>query len=120
MKALTGTVLLLILPALAGCFSARYPSSRGTSSSRLPALWTADDIDNIHSSTPYFLKQQTIKEKLLATALAGCIAVSATFPGVALAVSGGGLDFAGLDISGQDFSKQNFKGKDFTQGEKKR
>lgn len=34
----------------------------------------------------------------------------------ALAVSGGGLDFAGLDISGQDFSKANYKGKDFTQG----
>jgi hypothetical protein len=36
--------------------------------------------------------------------------------GVALAVSGGGLDYAGLDISGQDFSKGNYKGKDFTQG----
>jgi uncharacterized protein YccT (UPF0319 family) len=34
----------------------------------------------------------------------------------ALAVSGGGLDYAGIDISGQDFSKGNYKGKDFTQG----
>jgi hypothetical protein len=34
----------------------------------------------------------------------------------AVAVSGGGLDFAGSDISGQDFSHGNYKGKDFTQG----
>lgn len=33
----------------------------------------------------------------------------------ALAVSGGGLDFAGLDISGQDYADKNYKGKDFTQ-----
>jgi hypothetical protein len=36
-------------------------------------------------------------------------------PAAALAVSGGGLDYAGTDISGQDFSG-NYKGKDFTQG----
>ena len=34
----------------------------------------------------------------------------------ALAVSGGGLDYANLDISGKDFSNGNYKGKDFTQG----
>jgi hypothetical protein len=34
----------------------------------------------------------------------------------ALAVSGGGLDYAGTDISGQDFSGGDYKGKDFTQG----
>lgn len=33
----------------------------------------------------------------------------------ALAVSGGGLDFANLDISNQDFSNGNYKGKDFSQ-----
>lgn len=34
----------------------------------------------------------------------------------AIAVSGGGLDYAGLDISGQDFSNNSklYKGKDFT------
>mmetsp|Transcript_21499 Transcript_21499/g.20649 ORF Transcript_21499/g.20649 Transcript_21499/m.20649 type:complete len:232 (-) Transcript_21499:319-1014(-) len=33
----------------------------------------------------------------------------------ALAVSGGGLDYANLDITGQDFSNGKYKGKDFTQ-----
>lgn len=37
-------------------------------------------------------------------------------PVAALAVSGGGLDYAGTDISGKDFSNGNYKGKDFTQG----
>ncbi|KAL7570915.1 hypothetical protein ACA910_002548 [Epithemia clementina (nom. ined.)] len=43
-------------------------------------------------------------------AAAFCIAAAP-----ALAVSGGGLDYAGLDISNQDFSGSNYKGKDFTQ-----
>lgn len=33
----------------------------------------------------------------------------------AMAVSGGGLDYANLNISDQDFSQQNYKGKDFSQ-----
>lgn len=33
----------------------------------------------------------------------------------ALAVSGGGTDYASLDLTGQDFSNGNYKGKDFTQ-----
>ena len=50
-------------------------------------------------------------------AAAACIALSTVgTPLPAMAVSGGGLDFAGLDISNQDFSKTNYKGKDFTQG----
>lgn len=48
------------------------------------------------------------------------VAAAATFGFLALAspaiaVSGGGSDFASLDISGQDFSNSNYKGKDFTQ-----
>ena len=46
---------------------------------------------------------------------AAAATVAAVGVHAALAVSGGGLDFAGLDISGQDFSKGNYKGKDFTQ-----
>lgn len=49
------------------------------------------------------------------SALAMATALSIASP-VALAVSGGGLDYAGIDISGQDFSNGNYKGKDFTQG----
>lgn len=52
--------------------------------------------------------------KTAASWFAGACLALATSP--ALAVSGGGLDFAGIDISGQDFSKTNYKGKDFTQG----
>jgi hypothetical protein len=44
------------------------------------------------------------------------IAVAVALPMAAMAVSGGGLDYANLDISGQDFSSGNYKGKDFTQG----
>ncbi|VEU35398.1 unnamed protein product [Pseudo-nitzschia multistriata] len=51
----------------------------------------------------------------LPSATAAVLALSLVFSAPALAVSGGGLDFAGLDISNQDFSNQNFKGKDFTQ-----
>lgn len=51
----------------------------------------------------------------LGTAAALFLAVSASTPLAAHAVSGGGLDFAGLDISNQDFSNKDFKGKDFTQ-----
>jgi hypothetical protein len=47
------------------------------------------------------------------------VALSLTLsPGVAGAVSGGGLDYANLDITGQDFSNGVYKGKDFTQGTK--
>ena len=38
-----------------------------------------------------------------------------TLSGPAMAVSGGGLDFANIDITGQDFAAKNYKGKDFTQ-----
>lgn len=54
--------------------------------------------------------------KVVAASILGLgLACSSASP--ALAVSGGGLDFAGLDISGQDFSNNSkaFKGKDFTQ-----
>lgn len=45
--------------------------------------------------------------------LAACIFV----PQLAVAVSGGGLDYANLDLTGQDFSNEAkaYKGKDFTQ-----
>jgi len=43
------------------------------------------------------------------------LAATALSAAPAVAVSGGGLDYAGLDISGQDFSNGNYKGKDFTQ-----
>ena len=45
--------------------------------------------------------------------LAACLFV----PQLAVAVSGGGLDYANLDITGQDFSNEAkaYKGKDFTQ-----
>lgn len=44
-------------------------------------------------------------------------AALAFMAGPAVAVSGGGLDFANLDITASsDFANGNFKGKDFTQG----
>jgi uncharacterized protein YjbI with pentapeptide repeats len=57
-------------------------------------------------------------ERKLSFLSAAFVAVTlSTAAPAALAVSGGGLDFAGIDISGQDFSKATYKGKDFTQGE---
>ncbi len=64
--------------------------------------------------------ETNIEENMMVGIVKGSIlgltlAVSGVAP--ALAVSGGGLDFAGLDISGQDFSNngKTYKGKDFTQ-----
>lgn len=62
--------------------------------------------DNKHAFSPSLA---TATSAAFAAALITC---SST---VALAVSGGGLDYAGLDISGQDFSNGSYKGKDFTQ-----
>ena len=56
------------------------------------------------------------KIEKLSAALAGSVAVVLSAPFAAMAVSGGGLDYANLDLSGQDFSNGNYKGKDFTQG----
>eukprot|EP00527_Entomoneis_sp_CCMP2396_P004443 CAMPEP_0198144056 /NCGR_PEP_ID=MMETSP1443-20131203/12500_1 /TAXON_ID=186043 /ORGANISM="Entomoneis sp., Strain CCMP2396" /LENGTH=192 /DNA_ID=CAMNT_0043807389 /DNA_START=268 /DNA_END=846 /DNA_ORIENTATION=+ len=53
-----------------------------------------------------------------ASLIAGtCIALSVASAAAppALAVSGGGLDYANIDISGQDFSKSSYKNKNFTQ-----
>lgn len=46
---------------------------------------------------------------------AGLLSPLVASPPAALAVSGGGLDYANLDLTGQDFSKSSYKGKDFTQ-----
>lgn len=56
------------------------------------------------------------KNDLLSSALACLVVLSSAPMMAAMAVSGGGLDYAGLDLSGQDFSNGNYKGKDFTQG----
>jgi hypothetical protein len=57
-------------------------------------------------------------ERKLSFLSAAFVAVTlSTAAPAALAVSGGGLDYAGIDISGQDFSNAIYKGKDFTQGE---
>ena len=62
------------------------------------------------------LKEQVAKNYahgLLVVAVTSCLFV----PQLAMAVSGGGLDYANLDITGQDFSNEPkaYKGKDFTQ-----
>ena len=107
------SALCLTLPALAASWttqplhlSTRTPASVHKNLVVSSAFPSAGDDDSERS----FLSS-------LSKRLAGCV-VAATIaaPSAALAVSGGGLDFAGLDISGQDFSKQNYKGKDFTQG----
>ena len=50
-------------------------------------------------------------------AAAACLGWTAAIS-PAVAVSGGGLDFANLDITASpNFANANFKGKDFTQGE---
>ena len=57
-------------------------------------------------------KSNFFSEAAISTAMFLAISTSAL---PALAVSGGGLDYANLDITGQDFSNQKYKGKDFTQ-----
>jgi len=65
--------------------------------------------DDEHHERP----SSTLEKSLASSLAAASILLGAA--GSALAVSGGGLDYAGLDISGQDYSKGNYKGKDFTQ-----
>ena len=78
---------------------------------------TLDKDNNSGLSTAATYTTSRWKKDLLSTALA-CSVVFASSPMMAaMAVSGGGLDYAGLDLSGQDFSNGNYKGKDFTQGE---
>ena len=54
---------------------------------------------------------ETLQEAFAQGLLIACLAI----PQIAVAVSGGGLDYANLDITGQDFSNGQYKGKDFTQ-----
>ena len=70
---------------------------------------TADVVDANDSEND--LIQKGITGSLIALGIACSVAAPA------IAVSGGGLDFAGIDISGQDFSNNSktYKGKDFTQ-----
>ena len=65
-----------------------------------------EDTDTIHRKPNFF------SEAAISTAIFFAISASAM---PALAVSGGGLDYANLDITGQDFSNNKYKGKDFTQ-----
>ena len=69
-------------------------------------------------STSYRIKNSsnTLQKILVTTTTAASILFMGGLSGpVAVAVSGGGLDYAGLDISGRDFSNGDYKGKDFTQ-----
>lgn len=60
-------------------------------------------------------ENNSIHKSIIGSVIAFSVACSVATP--AIAVSGGGLDFAGIDISGQDFSNDSktYKGKDFTQ-----
>jgi uncharacterized protein YjbI with pentapeptide repeats len=55
-------------------------------------------------------------QKLVSGSMLG-LGLACSIVSPAMAVSGGGLDYAGTDISGQDFSNNSktYKGKDFTQ-----
>ena len=67
-------------------------------------------VTQLHQSTDH--ARWTSSEASWAAALTFTFAA-----GPALAVSGGGLDYANLDITGStEFANGNFKGKDFTQG----
>lgn len=57
-------------------------------------------------------QQQTTNIILL---LLATLSATITIPTSAIAVSGGGLDYAGLDISNANYSNGNYKSKDFTQ-----
>jgi hypothetical protein len=67
-------------------------------------------------STSYRINSNnTLQKILVSTTTAASILFMGLSGPVAVAVSGGGLDYAGLDISGRDFSNGDYKGKDFTQ-----
>lgn len=93
------------------------------SSTRRQALWRhwVPETDVWGDNGVYSFSGEAIEEEslvkyaklLFLTSL--MVAVLAIAPKAAMAVSGGGLDYAGLDISGQDYSNSNYKGKDFTQ-----
>lgn len=74
--------------------------------------WSASSFSIEKAKKLPFVASEKLASAFASVLLAGSLAV----PSAALAVSGGGLDYAGIDISGQDFSNQNYKGKDFTQG----
>lgn len=60
--------------------------------------------------------QEKTQSSVAAPIAASILTLSTLLPQPAIAVSGGGLDYAGLDITGQDFSNsKSYKGKDFTQ-----
>ena len=76
-----------------------------------PAIYNAlGSEDDWEGSTRL---KSSIKQMITTGAV---ISTCMLFPIAALAVSGGGLDYANLDISNENFSGGNFKGKDFTQG----
>jgi uncharacterized protein YjbI with pentapeptide repeats len=65
-------------------------------------------------AVPSLFRRVAAASFLTATVLVVHPSPSSTVP-VALAVSGGGKEFALKDISGQDFSAQKLAGLDFTQ-----
>ena len=93
-----------LLPLLCQGFVTQTSVSSGKSAVELGAA-REDSIQTSSSSLPF----------LPAALVTAALTIAAP---VALAVSGGGLDYAGTDITGADFSKGtgDYKGKDFTQG----
>lgn len=108
---LTAFLAPFILPAADG-FSFSNPTAVTTKTPPQDQQQHHSHDDQIRSLSLSSLTDQ-VARKCAQGLLVACLCA----PQLAVAVSGGGLDFANLDITGQDFSNEPkaYKGKDFTQ-----
>lgn len=109
------SVVVLLLIASVNGFSVRHIASDTNT-----RQWCKNGSSSSSSSSSTSLLSHGGLRDLFFAGVMGAV-ISMTTP-AALAVSGGGLDYAGLDISGQNFAhaKSEYKGKDFTQGTHRR
>lgn len=103
-------ITLIAVPTISSAFQIHQPH---TLSSRKASFRPETCIA---SSSCQNEKEQTNQQKLLSVGSSFLLSLAImTTSAPAIAVSGGGLDYAGLDLSNQDFSNGNYKGKDFSQ-----
>jgi hypothetical protein len=109
----TGTLLIVLHPLFAQAFVPHQVESQIVSERASNAAPYA--LPQFQDMCRQFQEESRLRRWRLSFLSYAAITFSAP---AALAVSGGGLDYANLDISGQDFSHGNYKGKDFTQGKR--
>ena len=110
-----------LLTASLACLSSAVQGFRPLASVSTPSQFhhhnSLPATTTTHHSNEQQQQQPSVAEQLARKCAHGLLIGCLVFPQLAVAVSGGGLDYANIDITGQDFSNdpKAYKGKDFTQ-----